>query len=210
MRSKQKEKMMLANKPIGRANGSTLSLHSSISQLFYPLCSVEEEKQPLVPKNFDQEDKKWAERSICPRQDGASPGEEEEKEEDVDDDEAFQNKEQPSVSKFSFIQHLSLLRNPIVIWFSIYCFLHAGAMMSVLTMLPGLLTESLVPPRDCGSSLVEWGERRVTTVLATFGAGGICGALLPGIAMTFGPLATRHFAVFVLNDALLLLGSGAN
>ena len=48
----------------------------------------------------------------------------------------------------------------------------------------------------------------MTTGLAVFGGGGIGGNILIGLGMTFGPMAERHFTLFVVNNLVFLAAAG--
>ena len=78
----------------------------------------------------------------------------------------------------------------------------------MVTFLPPLLTESLLPANTSDVVALRAGQARVTMALAAFGTGGILGDLGLGIIMTFGPFARRHFLIFVLNDLVMIAVSG--
>ena len=89
--------------------------------------------------------------------------------------------------------------------------------MGVVVFLPPLLTESFLPVHVLGDNFSSMsvdnndtllGQTRVTTVLSAFGGGGIFGNMIFAVALTYGPLARRHYAVFVANNAVMLVVSG--
>ena len=89
--------------------------------------------------------------------------------------------------------------------------------MGVVVFLPPLLTESFLHvdfhSNNFSSMSIDnndtlLGQTRVTTALSAFGGGGIIGNIVFALALTYGPLAKRHFAVFVANNVVMLVVSG--
>ena len=90
----------------------------------------------------------------------------------------------------------------------VYGFVHFGGMIGVVVFLPPLLTESFKPANDSDAALTVQSQEKVTTALAIFGGGGILGDVAVGVILTFGPLARRHFCVFVANNVVMLIFAG--
>ena len=103
---------------------------------------------------------------------------------------------------------LPVIKNPTCISLMVYGFLHFGGMIGVVVFLPPLLTESFKPADESDAALKAQALRKVTTALAIFGGGGILGDVTLGVILTFGPLATRHFGVFVANNVVMLTFAG--
>ena len=55
---------------------------------------------------------------------------------------------------------------------------------------------------------MEMGHADVTMALMMYGVGGIVGNVLNGLVMNFGPLADKHFALFIANNLVMLLVAG--
>ena len=114
------------------------------------------------------------------------------------------NRETKSKNPF----HLPVIRSPACISLIVYGFLHFSGMIGIVIFLPPLLTESFKPADESDDLLTVLAQEKVTTALAIFGGGGILGDVTLGVILTFGPLATRHFGVFVANNVVMLTFAG--
>ena len=126
-----------------------------------------------------------------------------------------------------------VFKTPPCLLLMVYNFFLYGGMIGTVIFLPPLLNESLltknhacesnctvngqVVAMDIGhlevtmtgpGGAMEMGHADVTTALMMFGVGGIVGIVLCGIVMNFGPLADKHFYLFIANNVVMLLVAG--
>ena len=126
-----------------------------------------------------------------------------------------------------------VFKTPACLLMMVYNFFLWGGMIGTVIFLPPLLNESLLTKNhacksNCTESreavateighlevtmsgpggAMEMGHADVTTALVMFGVGGIVGNVLCGIVMNFGPLADKHFYLFIANNVVMLLVAG--
>ena len=100
---------------------------------------------------------------------------------------------------------LRAIKSPTCLALIAYGFCHFGGIIGFVVLLPPLVTQTV----ESDSLLANSTEDRVTDALAIFGGGGILGNVAMGLLLTFGPMADRHFPVFVVNNVVTLIAAGS-